>query len=129
MNGTDCAFMHNDPLKQLSYDVPMRSKFLGEEADVNYRAALEVSRTGELSVQIPDNLPSIIDKPDPLPRGVPKDVTAQYEKLLKVHHLISCCFGILTCVTSCRTAWNRMEDNVALWREVAITFNLEVLIL
>ena len=89
MNGTDCEFMHNDPLKQLSYDVSTRSKFLGEEADVNYRAALEVSRTGELSVQIPENLPSVIDKPEPLPRGVPKDVTVQYEKLMKVNRLIS----------------------------------------
>jgi hypothetical protein len=84
MNGADADYVHNDPLKQLSYDMSTRSKFLGEEADVNYRAALEVSRTGELSVRIPEDLPPEIEKPLPLPRGSPRDVTVQYEKLLKV---------------------------------------------
>ena len=110
MNGIDCEFMHNDPLKQLSYDVSTRTKFLGEEADVNYRAALEVSRTGELSVQIPENLPSVIDKPEALPRGVPKDVTVQYEKLIKVIHLISCCFAVPT--TTSYAAYHRFVDSV-----------------
>jgi hypothetical protein len=84
INGADCDFVHNDPLKQLSYDMSTRSKFLGEEVDVNYRAALEVSRTGELSVRIPEDLPTEIEKPRPLPRGSPKDVAVQHGKLLKV---------------------------------------------
>ena len=84
MNGTECDYVHNDPLKQLSYDSSTRAKFLGEEADVNYRAALEISRTGELSLRIPEELPPVIAKPRPLPRGVPSDVSVRYDKLLKV---------------------------------------------
>ena len=84
MNGAECDFIHNDPLKQLSYDSITRIKFLGAEADVNYRAALEVSRTGELSLRVPEELPIDIEKPKELPRGVPKDVSVRYDKLLKV---------------------------------------------
>ena len=87
MNGAECDFIHNDPLKQLSYDASIRSRFLGEELDVNYRAALEVSRTGELSLRIPDDLPSDIVKPRPPPRGAPEDVAVQFEKLMKVLQL------------------------------------------
>lgn len=91
MNGAECDFVHNDPLKQLSYDSTTRSKFLGEEVDVNYRAALEISRTGELSLRVPEELPSVIAKPRPLPRGVPSDVSIRYDKLLKVRSMLLHC--------------------------------------
>ena len=95
MNGAECDFIHNDPLKQLSYDSITRIKFLGAEADVNYRAALEVSRTGELSLRVPEELPIDIEKPKELPRGVPKDVSVRYDKLLKV------CNCLIYCTLSC----------------------------
>lgn len=98
MNGAECAFVHLDPLKQLDYDSDTRAKFLGEEADVNFRAALEVSRTGELSLRIPEELPTIIAKPRPLPRGVPSDVSIRYDKLLKVTSILRCVILHVTCV-------------------------------
>ena len=87
MNGAECDFMHNDPLRQLCYDVSTRNRFLGEEMDVNYRAALEVSRTGELSLRIPDDLPTNIIRPRSLPAGAPEDVKIRFEKLMKVFYL------------------------------------------
>lgn len=62
----------------------MKSKFLGLEADLNYSAALEVSESGELSLRDLENITYEIEMPTPLSRESPKDVTVQFEKLLKV---------------------------------------------
>jgi hypothetical protein len=85
INGAACDYVHNDALQQLCYDKAGRTKFLGEEVDVNYRAALEVARVGELALRITKDVPARMDKPKPLPLGVPRDVVLRFEKLLKIH--------------------------------------------
>jgi hypothetical protein len=77
--------MHNDPLKQLSFNTSSRSKFLGEEADINYRAGLEISRTGELALRIPQDLPIHIERPRPVPKEASREVMSQYNKLIKIY--------------------------------------------
>ena len=90
MNGAECEFVHIDPLRELCYDRNSRNKYIGEELDINYRAGLEISRVGELSLKIPKDLPTKIDKPRPLPReGISRDVLARYNKLIKIHESLS----------------------------------------
>ena len=85
LNGIECDFVHNDPLRHLTFDRHTRNKYLGEELDVNYRAGLEICRVGELCLRIPNNMPAKMDRPKPLPMGVPRDVVMRFDKLMKIH--------------------------------------------
>ena len=53
----NALFLHNDPLVNLLYSQngndATATSFNGEELDINYRAALEVTRSGELRVAFP----------------------------------------------------------------------------
>lgn len=54
--------------------------------DINYRAALEVTRHGELQIQLPENLTSSRQPFPPLPNRAQKEISARFEKLQKVQH-------------------------------------------
>eukprot|EP01038_Epipyxis_sp_PR26KG_P006223 gene6223-8576_t len=79
-----CKFNHHDPLKMI---VSKESKafYSADIADTHYRAALEISRAGELEIVIPDNIAELgtPECPNPLPKYSPPDVKARYDKIIK----------------------------------------------
>lgn len=87
MNGVECNYEYTDPFKKL---FPHGShSYSGEELDLTYRAALEISRVGELAVTIPDLSKGRTEKAKPIPRSSPKDVLSRYEKLLHAYSNLS----------------------------------------
>eukprot|EP00600_Ochromonadales_sp_CCMP1393_P008403 CAMPEP_0174970820 /NCGR_PEP_ID=MMETSP0004_2-20121128/9630_1 /TAXON_ID=420556 /ORGANISM="Ochromonas sp., Strain CCMP1393" /LENGTH=267 /DNA_ID=CAMNT_0016220663 /DNA_START=357 /DNA_END=1156 /DNA_ORIENTATION=- len=86
VNNVASKFVLCDPLKMIAS--VKKLTYLAENLDLNYRAALEVSRAGELSITIPDinNSPHAkINLPHPIPRTSPKDVLARFDKLLRTY--------------------------------------------
>jgi len=93
LNGQVSTFEFIDPLKNIL--IPNAPKlpnnyqysYNAEELDINFRAALEVSRFGELSIILPPKLFENKYNFDPLkilgeiPTDCPSYVTANYEKL------------------------------------------------
>jgi hypothetical protein len=90
VNNIECSFMHSDALKNLSAGGSDDSEpsFNGEELDLSFRAALELSRVGELRIEIPSDIrPSTLTTPK-LPRRAPKEIVSRFEKLARVRHEI-----------------------------------------
>mmetsp|Transcript_7413 Transcript_7413/g.11017 ORF Transcript_7413/g.11017 Transcript_7413/m.11017 type:complete len:1611 (+) Transcript_7413:76-4908(+) len=85
VNGEECNFTHNDPLKTLTYGSTVPT-YNGEQLDINYRAALEINRDGELQIELPDDIYTSTTSLDPLPRRTPKEVTSRFEHLAKIQH-------------------------------------------
>lgn len=85
INSVKCEFSLNDGLRVLSFN--KKQTYLSEELDLNYRAALEIARMGELQVTVPDltNGRSRTEPPVPLPRPSPRDCTGRYQKLLHTY--------------------------------------------
>jgi hypothetical protein len=79
----------NDGLRTLSFN--KKQTYLSEELDLNYRAALEIARTGEMQITLPDlsGGRSHTDPPVPLPRPSPRDCTNRYEKLLRTYKTLT----------------------------------------
>lgn len=64
INGVTASFRHVDPLRHIHAGVQYAADcFVGPSVDAAYRAALEVSRVGELIIDVPDTL----DTAPPLP--------------------------------------------------------------
>lgn len=84
-----CEFMLNDALRTLS--TSKKQSYSSEELDLNYRAALEISRNGELEITVPDILSSKAktEQPAMLPRPCPKDVASRYDKLVRIYHALT----------------------------------------
>lgn len=90
INNIECSFMHSDGLKNLSVGESDESgpSFNGEELDLSFRAALELSKVGELRIEIPSGIrPSVLPTPK-LPRRAPKEIVSRFEKLDRLQHEI-----------------------------------------
>lgn len=86
VNSVPCSYAHLDPLKMIVSTKPNEPhSYCGEEMDINYRAALEITRLGELQIQLPSNLCSSKQSLPPLPSRVQKEIFTKIEKLSKVH--------------------------------------------
>eukprot|EP00598_Pedospumella_elongata_P008105 CAMPEP_0185001392 /NCGR_PEP_ID=MMETSP1098-20130426/70954_1 /TAXON_ID=89044 /ORGANISM="Spumella elongata, Strain CCAP 955/1" /LENGTH=188 /DNA_ID=CAMNT_0027528689 /DNA_START=19 /DNA_END=582 /DNA_ORIENTATION=+ len=85
VNGIRCEFSLNDALRALSTN--KKQTYIGEELDLNYRAALEIARLGELEITIPDiyNGRSVTTLPSPLPKPCPRDIVSRYDKLARMY--------------------------------------------
>ena len=62
-------------------------QYSGSSLDAQYRAALEISRRGELELVVPDTIEAISEEqclPDPLPSRGRADVIARYAKLVNL---------------------------------------------
>lgn len=83
-----CEFILNDALRTLS--TSKKQSYSSEELDLNYRAALEITRNGELEITVPDLLSSKAktELPASLPRPCPKDVASRYDKLVRMYHAL-----------------------------------------
>ena len=57
--------------------------WIKEEADINYRAALEISRAGELEIIVPSEVMPPQDLPKKLPSKVAPEVAARFDKLVR----------------------------------------------
>ena len=79
INGTPVHYTHNDPLKSFNLDDP--TTYQGEEADVRYRAALEISRAGELRISLPNVVPTDTKPLQELPEDAPNEVIQRFKKL------------------------------------------------
>ena len=88
INGVKCSFVHNDALMQLSTACGDANgpTYNGEELDLSFRAALEVSRKGELQIDIPEHLVPSSFVPLQLPKRAPREVVSRFEKLSKIQH-------------------------------------------
>ena len=56
-----------DPLQSLHFSGERSKNFIGQEADVNFRSALEIANSGELLVKIPKGFDSNKGHVDPSP--------------------------------------------------------------
>jgi hypothetical protein len=86
VNGYPCSFVHNDPLKMVvdtKSSGETQPSYCGEEMDINYRAALEITRHGELQIQLPKKMSSSRQQLPPLPSRVQKEVFSRFENLTK----------------------------------------------
>lgn len=94
VNNIPCEFDFRDPLKSLYYESARRQNYLGKEADINFRAGLELTRDGELRFRVPDLTPplqpSSRSQLDPtcsfeslltLPRGSSSELTDRFARL------------------------------------------------
>lgn len=79
MNSIPVPYEHKDPLISLKYSTKSPS-YAGDELDVNYRAALEVSRQGELAIHISD-LDAAGSPLPALPKGVSSEITQQRRRV------------------------------------------------
>ena len=89
VNGVASDFSCRDALSALYYDSTRVKNYLGREADVNYKAALELSRDGELQIVVPDwskcastadSVAGLEDLPE-LPTNVPAELQELFDKL------------------------------------------------
>jgi len=90
VNGIACPFDARDPLESIYYDADRKQNFLGPEADINYRAALELTREGELRIEVPDLALSAQASLDPtnsfeflppLPNNARSELTERFTKM------------------------------------------------
>ncbi|MEC8391773.1 MAG: hypothetical protein VXZ58_02695, partial [Actinomycetota bacterium] len=72
INSIPAEFDLRDPLRCIHYDEDRRKNFVGKEADLNFRSALEISTQGELQLRIPNGFEAHRKSIDPLPM-VPGD--------------------------------------------------------
>ena len=94
VNGIEVEFDSRDPMETLYYDGTRRQNFLGKEADINYRAALELTREGELHFEVPDlslcpnasvDPANIFEYLEPVPGGSKSEVK---QRLAKIEHAL-----------------------------------------
>jgi len=103
VNGSECKYDYVDPLLDLKYDRKNNEKnsileqtdfnhsFNGEELDIAYRAALEISRSGELKIYLPHDV-SIDTVPlPPLPsqHSPYTEIGKRYEKLNNLYYSLA----------------------------------------
>ena len=95
VNNISCSYRHCDPLKSLLYSNADggKSNFTGEEADVRFRAALEVSRVGELTIQLPETAELVSSSPCPAISAPPNASRDVVKRLAKVQSIYSALGG------------------------------------
>ena len=79
INGTPVHYVHNDPLKSLHLDDI--TTYQSEECDVRFRAALEISRAGELRISLPNVVPTDTKPLEALSSDAPNEVIQRFKKL------------------------------------------------
>lgn len=83
VNGIPTSYTQSDPIANLIYNSDVT--YNGEEIDINYRAGLEISNSGELEIVIPKyHQPSEIL--NPLPKRAPHKIASKFDKLSKLQH-------------------------------------------
>ena len=83
VNNVASDFQCRDALSTLYFDKSRVKNYSGKEADVNYKAALELSREGELQIVVPPGNLLLEDLPD-LPREAALEIHERFSKLRNV---------------------------------------------
>lgn len=103
VNGFECKYDYVDPLLDLNYDRKNSDKsflcgktefnhsFNGEELDIAFRAALEVSRSGELKIYLPHDISIDTIPLPPLPsqHSPYTEIGKRYEKLNNLYYSLA----------------------------------------
>eukprot|EP00981_Chlorochromonas_danica_P009868 scaffold2858_cov245-Ochromonas_danica.AAC.7 len=83
VNGIPASFRRRDGLKTLSHN---KAKIItGQDLDINYRAALEIAREGELEIIVPNLENAKTTYPKNVPSSSPRDVLERFSKLIEVY--------------------------------------------
>jgi hypothetical protein len=83
INSDPCSYTYTDPVSHL-LDSTADPSFNGEEIDIHYRAALEISNFGELEISVPSVRSPASSGVRPLPKRVPAKISSRFDKLLKL---------------------------------------------
>jgi hypothetical protein len=86
VNGIEADYLHIDPLQSLDIGGAQDLQYSADTADVAYRSALEITRSGELQISIPNNLVNNVRLPHRLPKHSPPEVKSRYDKLARTYH-------------------------------------------
>ena len=93
INNLPAEYDLRDPLLSLHFDGERSNNFIGKEADVNFRSALEIADSGELLITIPKGFSSNKGHIDPLPL-LPLPVAPDLASTFQTLEEISAAFNI-----------------------------------